>query len=138
MEQGLTAQHAIELMSDPVVGTAQTEREPVEGLVDASDRDEGGDVISWMNDIEQDPQYARWPSAISGYMRPLYPGQLHLIRRNTWNVILVLDLGSSRGIEVVASQASAMIMRNVPIHIGIVPSFKDKNSDCELVCGAFN
>jgi len=131
MSQGLTAPQALELVSDQVTGTAMTEREAVEGLVDASDRPEGGDVISWLNDIENDAVYARWPAAINGYMRPLYPGQLHLIRRNTWNVIMALDLATPRGIEAVASQAAAMIMRKVPVRIGIVPLFGDKDSDCE-------
>lgn len=53
-------------MSDEVIGTAQASSSPSEGLVDASDREEGGNVIGWMNDIENDAQYVRFPRALTG------------------------------------------------------------------------
>ena len=51
---GLTAAQAVELVSHPLVGTTQTQKNAVEGLFDASDRTEGGDVIMWWNNIEKD------------------------------------------------------------------------------------
>jgi UDP-glucose:glycoprotein glucosyltransferase len=51
---GLTPRQAFELVSDAVIGQAQTEDDPGEGIVDASDRIEGGGVITWWNDIEKD------------------------------------------------------------------------------------
>lgn len=53
---GLSPKQAYELISDPIVGVAATESDPLEGVVDASDRPEGGDVIIWLNDLENDPQ----------------------------------------------------------------------------------
>lgn len=32
----------------------------LDGLVDSSDRSEGGGVILWRNDIEEDTKYAEW------------------------------------------------------------------------------
>lgn len=133
LSQGLEPEQAMQLITDPEIGAAQTERDPVEGLVDASDRIEGGGIIGWLNDIEEDSQYSRWPSSIQGYLRPLYPGQLHMIRRNTWNVVLVLDLSTSHGIEAVASTANQIISRTVPVRIGLVPLFDDKDGICKLM-----
>jgi UDP-glucose:glycoprotein glucosyltransferase len=132
MSQDLTASQARSLVADQLVGSAMTEREPIEGLVDASDRPEGGRVISWLNDIETDQQYARWPASAHQYLRPLYPGQMHMVRRNTWNAVLVLDLARPASFDAIVAQVGAMIMRNVPIRIGVVPLFKDKTDDCEF------
>lgn len=51
---GLTPKQAVSLISDEIVGLAQTEDDPSEGTVDASDREEGGNVITYWNDIEKD------------------------------------------------------------------------------------
>ena len=51
---GLTPKQAYDLISDPAIGQAQTEEEPGEGLLDASDRIEEGNAITWWNDIEKD------------------------------------------------------------------------------------
>jgi hypothetical protein len=53
----MTPRQAFELISDPIVGTAQTEDDPGEGTVDASDRFEGEQVITWWNDITKDKRY---------------------------------------------------------------------------------
>lgn len=44
-----------------MVGQGQVEDDMGEGLVDASDRIEGGDVIVYWNDIEKDKRYQNWP-----------------------------------------------------------------------------
>ena len=51
---GITPHQALQLISDPLIGQSQTEDEPGDGIVDASDRPEGGGVIIWWNDIEKD------------------------------------------------------------------------------------
>jgi hypothetical protein len=51
---GLTPKQSFQLLSDPVIGQRQTAEEPGEGVVDASDRHEGGGVVVWWNDIEKD------------------------------------------------------------------------------------
>jgi UDP-glucose:glycoprotein glucosyltransferase len=51
---GLTPKQAFQLLSDPVIGQKQTSEEAGEGVVDASDREEGGNVIIWWNNIEKD------------------------------------------------------------------------------------
>jgi UDP-glucose:glycoprotein glucosyltransferase len=62
MALGLSPTQAYELISDPIVGEAATD--PLEGLVDASDRPEGGGVVVFLNDLEKDAAYARWPDSV--------------------------------------------------------------------------
>ncbi len=65
---GLSRQEAVKVVSDSGGGageegkakTSQVSKEIMDGRVDASDRQEGGDVILWWNDIEKDARYARW------------------------------------------------------------------------------
>lgn len=54
-------------------------------------------------------------------MRPVYPGQLHLVRRNALNVVLVVDLLSKIGLSTVANEAHNYVKRGVPVRFGIVP-----------------
>lgn len=61
---GLTPKQAVELVSHESIFAAQREGGAVEGILDASDREEGGDVIMWWNDIEKDQMYAPWSDDI--------------------------------------------------------------------------
>lgn len=81
-------------------------------------------------------RYARWPDTLQLYLRPIQPGQLHIVRRNTWNIVLVLDLSSPIGFEAASGQVLTLIQRNIPIHVGIVPMFDDVSDTCELGCSA--
>lgn len=51
---GLTPKQAVDMISDPVIGRFQTDEDPGEGVVDSSDREEGGGVVIWWNDVEKD------------------------------------------------------------------------------------
>jgi len=61
---GLTPKQAVELLSHESIFAAQREGGAVEGILDASDREEGGDVIIWWNDMEKDQMYAHWSDDI--------------------------------------------------------------------------
>ena len=61
---GLTPEQAVELVSHESILAAQREGGTVEGIFDASDREEGGDIIIWWNDIERDQRYAPWSDDI--------------------------------------------------------------------------
>jgi UDP-glucose:glycoprotein glucosyltransferase len=76
---GMTREEAVRVISD-IIGedakqreknsTAKTDSEnserTLEGRVDASDRQEGGDLILWWNDFEKDNQYSRWSPSFYG------------------------------------------------------------------------
>lgn len=53
---GLSPQQAIELLTHRIVGLAQGESGVLDGIFNASDRPEGGDLIIWWNDFENDPR----------------------------------------------------------------------------------
>jgi UDP-glucose:glycoprotein glucosyltransferase len=54
---GLSRSQALELLTHPAVSGAQ-ENDLLDGIFDASDRPEGGDVIMWWNNIEKDERCA--------------------------------------------------------------------------------
>lgn len=63
----------------------------------------------------------------------MYPGQLHNIRKNAFNLIHVMDLSLVSSLEIITAQISVMIQRNVPIRFGVVPMFEPGTEDiCEL------
>jgi UDP-glucose:glycoprotein glucosyltransferase len=55
---------AVELLTHPNISTAQSEKDMLDGVFDASDRLEGGNVIIWWNDIERDSKYAKWSPSV--------------------------------------------------------------------------
>ncbi|CAK9782754.1 hypothetical protein CC85DRAFT_260485 [Cutaneotrichosporon oleaginosum] len=128
MALGLSSKQAYELLSDKLIGEAATDVDPLEGLVDASDRAEGGGVVLYLNDLEKDIAYSRWPDSVQSFLRPLYPGQLHYVRLNAWNAISVLDFATMRGAETLAGSIAQLVQRNVPIHMGVVPMFDSPDS----------
>lgn len=54
---GLKESHAIELLTHRAVGLAQSDTGVLDGIFDASDRPERGNVIVYWNDIENDAKY---------------------------------------------------------------------------------
>lgn len=43
--------------------------------------------IRWMNNIESDKAYRKWPSSVGELLRPTYPGMLRSIRKNFHNLV---------------------------------------------------
>lgn len=56
MSLGLSANASFELMVHPVIDAPYTGNDILEGIFDASDREEGGGLIIWLNDLEKDPR----------------------------------------------------------------------------------
>jgi UDP-glucose:glycoprotein glucosyltransferase len=61
-KQGLSAPDVISLLSHDAISATQTEDEPQR--YDFRDEVEGGNVIIYMNDIEQDERYEAWPTEL--------------------------------------------------------------------------
>lgn len=64
---GLSRQEAVKVVSDSGGSgedgkskSSQGSKEILDGRVDASDRPEGGDIVLWWNNIEEDERYSRW------------------------------------------------------------------------------
>lgn len=44
-------------------------------------------AINWINDIENDSKYSRWPTNLMELLRPTFPGMLRQVRRNLFNLV---------------------------------------------------
>lgn len=62
---GLSRLEAFELLTSPLIAAAQSDKTSIDGLIDASDRLEGGSVITWWNDFETDSRQVSLVNLIS-------------------------------------------------------------------------
>ncbi|CAG9108221.1 unnamed protein product [Plutella xylostella] len=44
-------------------------------------------AVTWVNDLETDERYRRWPASYMELLRPTYPGMLRNLRRNIYNYV---------------------------------------------------
>ncbi|GAA6027206.1 hypothetical protein JCM8097_002483 [Rhodosporidiobolus ruineniae] len=90
-------------------------------LYDATDRQEGSEVILWWNDLEKDRRYKSWSKSVRDLLRPTYPGALPSIAKNLNNVVFVLDLSQPNAIHLVTESVKHFISRAIPVRFGVVP-----------------
>ncbi|EIW78230.1 glycosyltransferase family 24 protein [Coniophora puteana RWD-64-598 SS2] len=122
MDLGLTGEQAVEVLMHP----AYTKwADALDGIVDASDRPEGGDVVLWWNDIETEDRYQSFRPALTGLMR-MHPAALFSpmlqIRANIINTVLVLDLSSPSSLAFLSNQVEGIVARGYPVRWGLVPA----------------
>ncbi|RMZ83351.1 hypothetical protein DV737_g1697, partial [Chaetothyriales sp. CBS 132003] len=117
---GLTATDAIGLLSSDVIAQAQAHE--VVQRYDWRDEPEGGNVIIWLNDLEKDKRYAKWPKYLAGLFQRSRPGQLPPVARDIHNLIVPFDIENIKDIELVARNLQSLIKGQVPIRIGLIPS----------------
>ncbi|KAG6918623.1 hypothetical protein DXG01_013034 [Tephrocybe rancida] len=117
---GLTRTAALELLTHPLVAAAQAGGDVLDGLIDATDRTEGGDVVVYWNDMEKDRRYQKWSTSVYTLIRPVYHG-IPSVKYNVFNVILILDLSQANSLAFIAGQMANLIDRNIPLRFGLVP-----------------
>jgi Thioredoxin-like domain len=96
----------------------------VEAMKGAAANRDGG--IVYLNNLEQDAMYTRWPDALQQLLQPSH--QLHSLRKNLVTLLLVLDpLGDSSSGDATATAAAAgtlqlavAIAAQLPIRVGLV------------------
>lgn len=125
---GFSKSDAIKLLNHRALYAAQVTRPDsiAEGLVDASDRIEGGDVVRWINDLEKDEQYRN--KSWSPYLRSLL-SPLGRVARNYINCVLVVDLSKNEAIEMLSRNVRAFIDRGIPVRWGVTPYINSLNDD---------
>ncbi|CAO1632552.1 unnamed protein product [Sympodiomycopsis kandeliae] len=132
----LTPGQAIDLLSDSLIGKAQSPDGESLSFFDASDRIERKELdtetgpLIWLNDVETDPAYQRMSPSLKALLRPTYPGQFPQIARNIFNVILVLDLSDHDSCEFLANDLWPLIKR-VPLRWGLVPGGLEKGPESD-------
>ncbi|KAH6906727.1 hypothetical protein BKA70DRAFT_1372357 [Coprinopsis sp. MPI-PUGE-AT-0042] len=104
---GLTRDQAYKLLTHTNIAASQREKSSMDALYDASDREEGGDLIVYWNDLEKDARYSRWSPTLHALIRPMYPGQFPNVKANFINLI--------------AGPISNIIERNLPFTFGVIP-----------------
>ncbi|KAI4667541.1 uncharacterized protein J4E79_002230 [Alternaria viburni] len=117
--QGLSGSEVISLLSHDSIAQTQADAEPQR--YDFRDATEGGNVILWLNDIENDPMYEGWPSELRALLQRTYPGQLPSCRRDIHNAIVAVDLTSSEDVTTMLETILSLIRRGIPLRWGIVP-----------------
>ncbi|RMZ89744.1 hypothetical protein DV736_g3034, partial [Chaetothyriales sp. CBS 134916] len=117
---GLTATEAVSLLSSDVIAQAQADE--VIQRYDWRDESEGGNVIIWLNDLEKDKRYAKWPTYLAGLFQRSRPGQLPPVARDIHNLIVPFDVENIKDIELVVKHLQSLIKGQVPIRIGLIPS----------------
>ncbi|XP_015179238.1 PREDICTED: UDP-glucose:glycoprotein glucosyltransferase isoform X3 [Polistes dominula] len=76
-------------------------------------------AIIWINDIESDARYSRWSPALTELLRPTFPGMLRNIRRNLYNLVLIIDPLNEDSMALI-SLASSLYTYVAPLRIGFV------------------
>ncbi|XP_001353481.3 UDP-glucose:glycoprotein glucosyltransferase [Drosophila pseudoobscura] len=98
-------------------------------------------AVQWINDIETDAQYRRWPSSVMDLLRPTFPGMLRNIRKNVFNLVLVVDALQLTARSVIKLSES-FVIHQAPIRLGLVfdarEAGKDTAEDYIAITCAFN
>lgn len=98
----------------------------------AADVEHAHPIITFLNDVETDQQYAQWPSDLRTLMQPSW--QLHQLRRNLYNSLLVVDLAQVGSLRTLQNALQFVQMR-IPIRFGIVliPTSSSSTSSASAV-----
>ncbi|KAL4635767.1 UDP-glucose:glycoprotein glucosyltransferase 2 [Arapaima gigas] len=76
-------------------------------------------AIMWVNNIETDYVYSSWPSSTQELLRTTFPGVIRQIRRNFFNLVLLLDPCHEDSGELV-KLAELFYSHKIPLRIGFV------------------
>ncbi|VVC24565.1 Nucleotide-diphospho-sugar transferases,Glycosyl transferase, family 8,UDP-glucose:Glycoprotein [Cinara cedri] len=75
--------------------------------------------IQWINDLETDATYKRWPASVDDLLRPTFPGMLRSIRRNLYNLVVVCDPASKSSWPLL-KLTDSFLSHQSPLRVGIV------------------
>ncbi|XP_046423993.1 UDP-glucose:glycoprotein glucosyltransferase isoform X1 [Neodiprion fabricii] len=76
-------------------------------------------AIIWVNDIENDSRYKRWSPSLTELLRPTFPGMLRNIRRNLYNLVIIIDPLSKDAVPLI-SLAESLYTHSAPLRVGFV------------------
>merc|ERR1711871_1261583 len=74
-------------------------------------------AVHFLNNLEKDKQYAQWPAELRMLLRPSF--QLHQIRRNLFNLVLIVDPATDEGLAAIATSMQ-LLRQFIPIRVGLV------------------
>ena len=85
-------------------------------------------AVIYVNDIENDKQYKSWPASIQDMLRPTYPGMLRNVRKNMYNLVLILD-PSKRETHDMLKLSESFYVHKAPLRIGLVFINQNETAD---------
>lgn len=118
-ELGLSGPAAIDLLSHEAITASQVEQEVPR--YDWRDKNEGGNVVIWLNDIEKDKRYEDYPSSVSALLQRTFQGQLPQLRKDLHNLVIPVDFANYADVMLVTESLQSFVKRKVPIRFGLVP-----------------
>ncbi|KAH7018189.1 UDP-glucose:glycoprotein glucosyltransferase [Microdochium trichocladiopsis] len=129
---GLTGEQAVALLGHHEVSAASGSEESER--FDWTDRSEDGRVIIWLNNLEKDSRYAKFPSNIMALLQRSYGGQINPIRKDVFNLVVPVDFSNPDDLTLVVEQLMSFIQRTLPVRFGLVPltSTKDAEDQAKL------
>ncbi|GBP59650.1 UDP-glucose:glycoprotein glucosyltransferase [Eumeta japonica] len=90
-------------------------------------------AITWLNDLETDDRYRRWPSSYMEMLRPTYPGMLRNLRRNIYNYVIVIDPISKLSIAPL-KLGDTLLKHATPVRVGLVLApIPDRSHDDAII-----
>lgn len=92
-------------------------------------------AIQWVNDIEEDAVYKRWPTSVFELLRPTFPGMLRSIKKNMFNLVLVMDPVKGSGRHLL-KLADSFVQHTAPVRVGIVMDFRQQDPDSKVAYDA--
>jgi UDP-glucose:glycoprotein glucosyltransferase len=122
---GFTSSQAIDLLTTPLNVPSQSAW--------GECFDVRTDTAIWLNDIEEDEMYSRFPPSLYALLQPGYPGQFKFIRKNVFSVLMVVDLTNIAHLQEVI-KLYAIIKQSVPIRFGILPYLNTAHEKCIFPC----
>nr|CAH7747311.1 unnamed protein product [Callosobruchus chinensis] len=84
-------------------------------------------AINWINDIEHESKYSRWSSSLMELLRPTFPGMIRQIRRNLYNLVLLIDPLDPSAAPVL-KLVESFVVHTAPIRVGVVFNVTDSRS----------
>lgn len=81
-----------------------------------------------MNDIEKDHKYRGLPPSVFDLLRPSFPGMLRSVRKNLFNLVVIIDPITPNARDV-TKLVESFVVHGAPIRVGIV--FDTREADGE-------
>ncbi|XP_066258640.1 UDP-glucose:glycoprotein glucosyltransferase [Euwallacea similis] len=76
-------------------------------------------AISWLNDIETDSKFKYWSPSLMDLLRPTFPGMLRQVRKNLYNLVLIID-PTDTNIRPLLKIVESFVVHATPIRTGLV------------------
>ncbi|XP_065164353.1 UDP-glucose:glycoprotein glucosyltransferase isoform X2 [Atheta coriaria] len=84
-------------------------------------------AINWINDIEKDSKYSRWGTSLMDLLRPTFPGMLRQVRKNLFNLVIIID-PLNKETRTLLKLVESFVIHTAPLRVGLVLSASSSSS----------